>query len=67
MTFKMVHPHKGDLLGIGKGFGRGQPDQKRPDQAGPAGHGDAVDLVEFYVRLLQGFEDHGNDRLHMFP
>jgi hypothetical protein len=51
----------------GERLRRGQPDEQRPDQAGPARDRDPVDVVEPRTGLLQRLPDHRRDQLEMPP
>ena len=66
VAFQMIDADQGKASGKGQRLGRGQPDEQGTDQPRPSRHRDTVDLGQGHPRILQGLEDHRNDRLDMF-
>ena len=65
MGLEVVHPGQGQLMGEGQGLGRGHADDQGADEAGPLGHGQAVQVWQAHPGLIQGPLDHRQDVLQM--
>ncbi len=63
----MVDAHQGFLQRVGQGLGRGHADDQGADEAGPLGHGQAVQVAEGDPGLIQGPLDDRQDVFEMPP
>ena len=65
VAFEMVDGDERDVLRVGQGLGIGDADEERAGEAGTAGDGDGVEIVEGDVGLGQSGADDRDDGAEM--
>jgi hypothetical protein len=62
---QVVHRDERQPAGPGERLGRGEPDEQRTDEPGPARDRDALDVVQARTPFCQRLPDHRRDELEM--
>jgi len=65
VAFEMVNGDERDVLREGEGLGIGDADQERSGEAGTAGDGDGIEIVEGNICLGKGGADDWDDGAEM--
>ena len=67
MAFEMIHRDERKAEGVSETLGTCDADEQRADEARPGGDGDAIDVVERHLRVVESACDERKQMLQMLP